>query len=171
MSSQALESPVLPGLPRAPSLADDGLDHAALHTHPGDLVSGWVGHLSQERSALKRTRSSGCSVWPTPPSPNRRSCWTALSSSSRTAQRPTRLRRASRTCGASSTAPSLSTSVALQSQDDLILAAHVQGLPVDEFEYGGLAGKTGFELRNPVDRDVRGSLGPHTPAQIADANR
>jgi site-specific DNA recombinase len=28
---------------------------------------------------------------------------------------------------------------------DLFLAAHVQGLPVDEFEYGGLAGERGFE--------------------------
>jgi len=32
-------------------------------------------------------------------------------------------------------------SFALQSPFDLILAAHVQGLPVDEFEYGGLAGE------------------------------
>lgn len=36
-------------------------------------------------------------------------------------------------------------SFALQSPFDLILAAHVQGLPVDEFEYGGLAGERGFE--------------------------
>lgn len=28
---------------------------------------------------------------------------------------------------------------------DLFLAAHVQGVPVDEFEYGGLAGERGFE--------------------------
>ena len=28
---------------------------------------------------------------------------------------------------------------------DLVLAAHVQGKPVDEFEYGGLAGERGFE--------------------------
>jgi hypothetical protein len=36
-------------------------------------------------------------------------------------------------------------SFALQSPFDLILAAQVQGKPVDEFEYGGLAGERGFE--------------------------
>ncbi len=36
-------------------------------------------------------------------------------------------------------------SFALRPPLDLILAAHVQGLPVDEFEYGGLAGERGFE--------------------------
>jgi hypothetical protein len=36
-------------------------------------------------------------------------------------------------------------SFAIRSPFDLILAAHVQGLPVDEFEYGSLAGERGFE--------------------------
>jgi hypothetical protein len=31
---------------------------------------------------------------------------------------------------------------------DLLFSSH-------RFEYGDLAGKTGFELRNPVDRDAR----------------
>ena len=34
---------------------------------------------------------------------------------------------------------------ALRSPFDLFLAAHVQGKPVDEFEYEGLAGERGFE--------------------------
>jgi len=41
---------------------------------------------------------------------------------------------------------------------DLILAAHVQGKPVDEFQYGGLAGEEGFEPSNGGSK-VRLSLG------------